>query len=575
MELPFAVSEGSKSSDASSLIASSQGSLVPADSFLDDSAVIASTHSEELEPDKAPSPPELVAKPHEEEPPEIIPSNTSSNRPSSVLRSASSKVSSVISNFYKPAPKPEETIDFAYINYTDEDEVDIWLDDDHAVSQNNNNMDSESEQTKDLLGFLLQSSLQPTNDFLPILDEANRFAEEALEAKSKNNLQAALDAHTQSAKLFRQAAERMEDPNTARSLLLLCQRQTESALLLKKVVKLNPSSHNLRLTLQKALGKQAPDISESTFLGRANEAPPLASETTLEPVAPTTIVDSNDSSSNPVDEMLELEQQLRTMDMQINLGNSIATIDSRNRLKSSVMESFMVVNSTSMMMNSSSIIVGPAPPRVPHVKSKNKLTHKPPTVKGTVPPQPVQNLESSWWGNGASSTILAQSVLSPNNITGSNNPSSNQQIMRLMDSLRTLGDENANLLRQVQDADAARAEARAAREQMRDFKADYGKRFVALKEALETFRKHYPDNHNADVDLLNPVTSSEYLHSASTFETIQRQENLIKKLTNDLKKEKEVSRKKDGALRKYENFYKEVKARSAQKQRQQQLKTNR
>ena len=58
-------------------------------------------------------------------------------------------------------------------------------------------------------------------------------------------------------------------------------------------------------------------------------------------------------------------------------------------------------------------------------------------------------------------------------------------------------------------------------------------------------------------------------------EQIQRQEQLIRKLTTDLKKEKEESKKKDAALRKYESFYREVKARSAQKaaQRQQQPKS--
>lgn len=59
--------------------------------------------------------------------------------------------------------------------------------------------------------------------------------------------------------------------------------------------------------------------------------------------------------------------------------------------------------------------------------------------------------------------------------------------------------------------------------------------------------------------------NSDYHKSAATADQLQRQEQLIRKLTADLKKEKEESRKKDQALRKYENFYREVKARSAQK----------
>ena len=53
--------------------------------------------------------------------------------------------------------------------------------------------------------------------------------------------------------------------------------------------------------------------------------------------------------------------------------------------------------------------------------------------------------------------------------------------------------------------------------------------------------------------------------SYSTSEHLARQEQLIRKLTADLKKEKETSRKKDAALRRYEDFYKQVKARSAEK----------
>lgn len=171
----------------------------------------------------------------------------------------------------------------------------------------------------------------------------------------------------------------------------------------------------------------------------------------------------------------------------------------------------------------------------------------------------------------ASQVLTASSLASPGQ--GQQQPADTKQLMRLMDSLRTLGDENAALLREVEDAEAARAEAKAAKQQMRRFKEEYGKRFSALKEALEKFRKSYPSE-SSNSGALNPVTSSEFSRSASASEQLQRQEQLIRKLTADLKKEKEENKKKDGALRKYESFYREVKARSAQKaaQRQQQQK---
>ncbi|KAL7573138.1 hypothetical protein ACA910_018807 [Epithemia clementina (nom. ined.)] len=60
--------------------------------------------------------------------------------------------------------------------------------------------------------------------------------------------------------------------------------------------------------------------------------------------------------------------------------------------------------------------------------------------------------------------------------------------------------------------------------------------------------------------------------AASTAEQLARQEHLIRKLTMDLKKEKEEAKKKDVVFRRYENFYRDVKAMSAQKaaQRKQQ-----
>jgi hypothetical protein len=75
---------------------------------------------------------------------------------------------------------------------------------------------------------------------------------------------------------------------------------------------------------------------------------------------------------------------------------------------------------------------------------------------------------------------------------GEGQPANTKQLMRLLDSIKTLGDENAALLREVEDAEAARAETRAIKEQMRRFKAEYGKRFSALKAALAKHRQTYP-----------------------------------------------------------------------------------
>jgi hypothetical protein len=147
-----------------------------------------------------------------------------------------------------------------------------------------------------------------------------------------------------------------------------------------------------------------------------------------------------------------------------------------------------------------------------------------------------------------------------------------KQLLRLMDSLKTLGDENAALLREVQGAEKARLEAKATKEQMKRFKDEYSRKFEALKQALEKFRKSYPTTQGNDTS--NPVVNSDFLKSALVAEQVQRQEQLIQKLTAELKKEKDDNLKKDAALRKYETFYREVKARSAQKAAQRQKETS-
>lgn len=447
----------------------------------------------------------------------------------------------------------------------------------------------------------------------------------------------------------------------AKSLLLLSQTQAKSALALKRVLKLRPntlsqiknktaagnarSTHKerLRATVRGALDNRTEaDISDSAFLGRATGGPTSSTTTSTTTGATTTVVESrdtaasttqsNDNSHNPVDEMIELERELRDMDSALALGSSIASLDARtqNRMKNSMVDgSFMVVPpGSSSYMSSSSMWTGgqqhnnaPAasPPRIAagnqavsgtagaraRANRVQNILEASNTTRGVVTtttpphsiiPTPTQQanaplrsngLESSWWGNSSSaSQVLTSSVISLASGVGgcgglasgnqhdggmsNQQPANTKQLMRLMDSLKTLGDENAALLREVDGAEAARMEAKATREQMKKFKLEYAQRFEALKAALDKFKKNHPGSGNQEI---NPVTTSDFMRATSASEQLQRQEQLIRKLTADLKKEKEESKKKDAALRKYESFYKEVKARSAQKAAQRKKET--
>lgn len=460
----------------------------------------------------------------------------------------------------------------------------------------------------------------------------------------------------------------------ASSLLLLSQTQAKSAIALKSIVKLKPSelrqilppgskdsseNHSssaisqkdrLRAVVRGALSSRHPheeDLSDSQFLGRAkiettgrttstktrssianNENKPgrktnKSTETrndhegTLLTAGQDPL--SNDNGSNPVDEMMELERELRDMDMALELGNSISSLDVRiqNRMKNSMIGdgSFMVVPPGSSSYMSSSIWgtshnnsrQGAVPPnnqqgtagvraranRVQNILDASVTHTSRPAYQQPqiVPAQTFSNskntsgLDGSWWGNSNHpSQILTSSVMSlgggrsgidgggTGDISNGQSSGSTKQIMRLMDSLKTLGDENAVLLREIEELEAARAEAKAARETMKKFQNEYGKRFTALKNALEKFRQENLSGKNTSN---GPVNTSDFMKNAALLDQLQRQDQTVQKLTRDLKKEKEESKKKDSALRKYESFYRDIKARSAQKAAQRQTQQQR
>lgn len=336
----------------------------------------------------------------------------------------------------------------------------------------------------------------------------------------------------------------------------------------------------LRATLRGALvTKNEADISDSIFLGKATAPQHQVTSQSHDN-------HSHNQNQNPVDEMMELERELRDMDMALELGHSVASLGARtqNRMKQSTMEdgSFMVVPPGSSYMASSLWTPSRPTPRARPNRVQHLLDASTFSTAPAIAPLPQSapkhnsassGLESSWWGNGSdASHMMASSVVLLSNTSerqqsDGGQPTNTKQLMRLLDSIKALGDENAALLRVVDDAEAARMEAKATKDQMRRFKEEYSKRFHTLKTALEKFRKGLP------IDAANPVTSSEFMRASVESEEYRKQELMTRKLSAELKKEKEESKKKDAALRKYESFYREVKARSALKAAERQKDT--
>jgi hypothetical protein len=160
-------------------------------------------------------------------------SNSNSNTP----LTTGSRISSVWSQFgatvsgasnTRPDPRKTETIDFmdTYVNVceTDADEVDIILaGGDPGIASNNPAADQEQGLRGDILTILLSGPLHldanPEDGggggetIVTQCEDANRATARAAQAKKDGNLQEALDAHTQAAKLFREAAIHIGEGN--------------------------------------------------------------------------------------------------------------------------------------------------------------------------------------------------------------------------------------------------------------------------------------------------------------------------------------------------------------------------
>jgi len=363
------------------------------------------------------------------------------------------------------------------------------------------------------------------------------------------------------------------------------------------------SSDRLRACVRGALEitNREADMTTSTFLARSvakesarsSNRSDLATKEEIDGAKHGTV-----GGNNPVDDLMKLEKELRTFDMSLDMNSSVASLGAASAATRPD-GSFCVVPPGSSYMSSSSMwtsgVLSPGAnkqhkpkhkPQHPRpniqkgmttVKSKNQLQG---FMAGTSKPAPQANtkgihanaaLDQSWWGGGQGS-ILASSAIStaaashqrPSPIPGGGvpQPSTNtKQLMQLMDSLNRLGNENAELLREVEDAKAARLEAKATKEMMSKFKVEYSQRFSKVKEAL----KKVPQTGEG-----NPVLTSAYMKSASAAE-IAKRDQMIKQLSNDLRRERGETKRMTSTLQKYETFYREVKARSAEKARQRQL----
>ena len=133
--------------------------------------------------------------------------NSSGSRPTGVSETAQNHSNAHQQQYQHQHPHEETTIDFAYINVTDEDEVDVWLDDRNTTAQYAAEYPEEEEAAQgrtDVLAILLQQEDQ--GRLVEYTEKANQAVALADGAKKDGRLQEALDRHTEAAKLFHEAA---------------------------------------------------------------------------------------------------------------------------------------------------------------------------------------------------------------------------------------------------------------------------------------------------------------------------------------------------------------------------------
>lgn len=126
------------------------------------------------------------------------------------------------------------------------------------------------------------------------------------------------------------------------------------------------------------------------------------------------------------------------------------------------------------------------------------------------------------------------------------------EIIRLLNSVKTLSSENTKLVKKCEALTNVQAENRDIRESMDVFKKDYNQKLVMIKRALEEWRRQ----RNSSVQASQPNSAVGTLILENK---IKMQEETIAKLT-------EEAVTKDDRIAKYDKWYKKLKAGAKAKQ---------
>ena len=295
---------------------------------------------------------------------------------------------------------------------------------------------------------------------------------------------------------------------------------------------LNTKNNRLRAKIRSSMDHKSnveADITDSIFLDKTKTTTTTNTSTPVVAVVNKKDVKNNNIiKKNPVDEMMKLERELRDLDMSL-----------LNQKNTTTQDSFCVVPPNAILSSSNlwTSALGsrtPTPTKITNttltnnnnISNANNHNNTTAISNPIIAPNTNSNnnmnttcggLDSSWWGHGSTMNVASSAnsvILNNNNANNQNTASVNKQLMRLLDSLKTLGDENASLLKEVEEARIIHSEAKQIQTQMKVFKQEYGKRFATLKTALQKFQTQYNNNNsttasnnNNNNTLINPVST--------------------------------------------------------------------
>ena len=351
------------------------------------------------------------------------------------------------------------------------------------------------------------------------VDPAWYAAEAERVRKAGVDLDHAAALHSRASDAFLHSATAVSDPHTKQAVLLISHTHALKA-------------ENIRTLLQRPASRVPP--------ARVEASPELAGLAFDAEEPPSRAA----SSVSAVEEMLELERCL----VAIGLGGAHragggaydeTTGNGQHLLSSTLGESWSALGesilSGSRLHAATKHARNPTLARAGAVPSRAERAGGPRC--GAPPPQP--RCESA----AKSGEMIAR----------------DEEVMRLLQSMKTLGEENAALLQENQALRHSNRENARAREDIDEFKQRFQEKFGALRAALVDFRDRYPGDANPANALLSP---SAVLPPASDGTTSRESqlESALRQLELNLATAREENRRKDLMITRYETWYRTLKA---------------